>query len=148
MATLTKEENGIIYSEYFNESPSSIWSLTPSDVDCLRFENDGLHILSSDEYVTYTFKEPNSNDNQLNYCLIAEIIHVPITKDDIVVKDNYTDTYYFTDDFCKREGIDYSTTYNDVWITTNEGEVLMDKVDIDKYGYAFYSNSLIIDIYL
>ena len=67
---------------------------------------------------------------------------IPITKNDIVIKDHYTDTYYFTDDFCKRENIDYSTTYNDVWITTDEGEVLMDKVDIDKYGYAFYSNSL------
>lgn len=67
---------------------------------------------------------------------------IPITKDDIVIKDNYTDTYYFTDDFCKKQGIDWATTYVMVWITTDEGEVLIDKIDVDKYGYAFCSNSL------
>lgn len=130
MATLTKEENGIICSEYFNESPSSSWLLTPSEVDCLRFENDGLHILSSDEYVTYTFKEPNSNDNQLNYCLIAEIIHVPITKDDIggiiVFQDNHTYAE------CQTYMADKPSTIQNYGSTVSEG------IDLGKQ-YVEYS---------
>lgn len=77
MSTLTKQTHGIIYSEGFEE-PSLIWSLSPSNLDCLRFEYDGLHILHSKKYVMYTMQE--SDDP---YCLIAEIEHTPIHTDDI-----------------------------------------------------------------
>ena len=52
MATLIKEEEGILYNEYFHENPL-IWSLTPSDTDCLRYGEDGLRILHTKQYVTY-----------------------------------------------------------------------------------------------
>ena len=45
MATFVKEHSGILYDEDFNEN-SLLWTLSPSDEDCLRFEKDGLHILN------------------------------------------------------------------------------------------------------
>lgn len=77
MATLVKEHEGIIYEEDFQEN-SLLWSLTPSDVDCLRFNPDGLRINHNKNYITYTFKEPDEP-----YCLIAEIDHTPLTEEDI-----------------------------------------------------------------
>ena len=77
MATLVKEHEGIIYNENFHEN-SLIWSLSPSSIDCLRFEPDGLHILHSDHYVTYTMKEMEDP-----YCLIMQLEHTPIDEEDI-----------------------------------------------------------------
>ena len=77
MATLIKEHEGLIFEEAFDEN-SLIWSLTPSNVDCLRFEPDGLHILHNSEYITYTMKEMGDE-----YCVVAQIDHTPVTKDDI-----------------------------------------------------------------
>lgn len=77
MSTLIKESHGIIYDENF-QTQSLIWSLSPSDVDCLRFENDGLHILHNNKYITYTMKEYDQP-----YCLLACIEHEPLTDDDI-----------------------------------------------------------------
>ena len=77
MATLTKEHEGIIYNEHFQEN-SLLWSLTPANIDCLRFNQSGLRILHNENYITYTFKEP-----QDEYCLIAEIEHTPLTSEDV-----------------------------------------------------------------
>ena len=77
MATLIKEHEGLIFEETFDEN-SLIWSLTPSNVDCLRFEPDGLHILHNSEYITYTMKEMEGE-----YCVVAQIDHTPVTKNDI-----------------------------------------------------------------
>lgn len=77
MATLIKEHEGIMYEEDFQEN-SLMWSLTPSDIDCLRFNVDGLKINHNENYITYTFKEPDEP-----YCLIAEIEHTPLTEEDI-----------------------------------------------------------------
>lgn len=89
MATLVKEHEGIIYSDTFNES-SLIWSLTPSNVDCLRFDPDGLQILHNSEYVTYTMKELEDS-----YCMIVKLEHTPITEDDIggIIVMSTTDNY-------------------------------------------------------
>ena len=77
MATLVKEHEGIVYNENFREK-SLTWSLSPSSIDCLRFEPDGLHILHSDHYVTYTMKEMEDP-----YCLIMQLEHTPIDEEDI-----------------------------------------------------------------
>ena len=83
MATLTKETGGLIYNEDFQES-SLLWSLTPSDVDCLRFnQNEGLRILHNDNYISYTFRdEPNTNEFR-NYVMLVELDHTPLTEEDI-----------------------------------------------------------------
>lgn len=77
MSTLVKKESGIILDEPFKEN-SLIWTLNPSKVDCLRFEQDGLHILHNSKYVTYLVKELDKS-----YCLIAEIDHKPVSEEDI-----------------------------------------------------------------
>jgi hypothetical protein len=77
MATLTKEHEGRYYREDFHENPG-IWSLTPSDIDCLRNEFDGLHILHNNHYIVYTMREPFEE-----YCLSMRFTHVPITEEDI-----------------------------------------------------------------
>ena len=77
MATLVKEHEGIVYNENFREK-SLTWSLSPSSIDCLRFEPDGLHILHSNHYVTYTMKEMEDP-----YCLIMQLEHTPIDEEDI-----------------------------------------------------------------
>jgi hypothetical protein len=89
MATLIKEEHGLIYDEYFQES-SLIWSLTPSGNDCLRFNPDGLRILHNDHYITYTMKEMEDP-----YCIQAHIDHVPVTEEDIggIIIFSDTNTY-------------------------------------------------------
>ena len=76
MATFVKEHSGILYDEDFNEN-SLLWTLSPSDEDCLRFEKDGLHILYSDQYISYTMKEPETS-----YCVITQLDHVPYNKED------------------------------------------------------------------
>ena len=78
MATLIKQREGILYDEDFSTN-SLLWSLTPSNVDCLRFENDGLHILHNDQYVMYTMTEPLEQ----SYCVIVELEHKPLTTEDI-----------------------------------------------------------------
>lgn len=77
MATLIKEHEGLMLNESFEEA-SLLWNLAPSDVDCLRFNQDGLRILHNSEYTTYTMKEPNGE-----YCAVAQIHHIPVTKDDV-----------------------------------------------------------------
>ena len=88
MATLIKEHEGLIYDERFNEN-SLIWSLTPSNIDCLRFNPDGLHIIHNDHYVSYTMKELLDT-----YCLVTQLDHVPLTEEDIggiiILSDNNT----------------------------------------------------------
>ena len=78
MATIVKESHGILYEEDFREENPLIWSLTPSSCDCLRFENDGLHILHNSNYISYTLKEPEEE-----YCLITRIDHKLYDEDDI-----------------------------------------------------------------
>lgn len=85
MATLIKEEEGILYNEYFHENPL-IWSLTPSETDCLRYGEDGLRILHTNQYVTYMLQEPESRGYDKGkecYCLIMHLDHTPITEEDI-----------------------------------------------------------------
>ena len=77
MSTLIKESHGIIYDENF-QTQSLIWSLSPSDVDCLRFENDGLHILHNKKYVSYTMKEYDDS-----YCMQVCLEHTPLMEEDI-----------------------------------------------------------------
>lgn len=77
MPNLIKEQNGIIYKEEFQEN-SLIWSLSPSDQDCLRFEPDGLHVLYGKKYICYTMQEPDDP-----YCLIMQLEHNPVNKNDI-----------------------------------------------------------------
>ena len=86
MATLVKEDHGLIYEEYFHESPR-YWALTPSNVDCLRFEEDGLHILHNSKYVSYTLKEPEEP-----YCLLMKLTHKPIDEEDIAGLLVFSDT--------------------------------------------------------
>jgi hypothetical protein len=66
---------------------------------------------------------------------------IPITDNDRIDIDD-GGTYYFTDDFCKKQGIDWATTYEMVWVTTIDGEVFLDKIDVDNYGYSFYTYGL------
>lgn len=77
MATLIKEHEGIIYEEYFHENPG-IFTLTPSESDCIEFTRDGLHIKHNNNYVNYMIKEPSDP-----YCMIVRITHRPVTKEDI-----------------------------------------------------------------
>ena len=77
MATLIKQHEGLMFEETFSEN-SLIWSLTPSNVDCLRFDPDGLHILHNSEYITYTMKETEDE-----YCVVVRIDHTPVTEGDI-----------------------------------------------------------------
>lgn len=85
MATLIKEKEGVLYNEYFHENPL-IWSLTPSETDCLRYGEDGLRILHTGQYVTYMLQEPEAKpyaNGKESYCLIMHLSHTPVTEEDI-----------------------------------------------------------------
>lgn len=77
MSTLIKEEEGLIYDEYFH-SNQLLWSLTPSNIPCISFELDGLHIKHNEHYVMYTMKEMEDE-----YCVVTQIQHTPLTEEDI-----------------------------------------------------------------
>lgn len=76
MSKLKQEKNGLIFEDTFPEK-TLLWQLTPSNEDCLRFKQDGLHILHNENYVTYTIPEPQ---NLEEYCAIVHLTH-KITND-------------------------------------------------------------------
>lgn len=78
MSNLLKSQNGLLFYDDFSEK-TLMWTLSPSYVNCLSFGEDGLRILHTTKYVTYTIIEPSIEE----YSCIVELDHIPYNYQDI-----------------------------------------------------------------
>lgn len=78
MAKLNKTNSGLIFHDDFSEQ-TLMWTLSPSDANCLAFGENGLQIKHTKHYVTYTIVEPNLEE----YSCIVHLEHFPINRNDI-----------------------------------------------------------------
>lgn len=78
MSVITKQEQGLLFEDYFTE-PNLAWTLSPSSSNSLRFGDDGLQVVHSDKYVSYTINEPADDE----YAATMEIDHIPYDESDI-----------------------------------------------------------------
>ena len=78
MAKFNKTTDGLIYYDNFTEQ-SLMWTLSPSDANCVRFGEGGLTILHNRRYVTFTIVEPAADE----FTCIVELDHIPVNFDDI-----------------------------------------------------------------
>lgn len=78
MPKITRMNNGLMFYDDFKEK-SLMWTLSPSDADCLAFGEKGLRMLHQTRYCYYTMQEPAAEE----YSCIVELDHVPFNEDDI-----------------------------------------------------------------
>lgn len=78
MAKFNKLQDGLIYYDNFTEQ-SLMWTLSPSDSNCVRFGEGGLTILHNRRYVTFTIVEPAAEE----FSCIVELDHIPVNFEDI-----------------------------------------------------------------
>lgn len=78
MAKFNKTNDGLIFYDDFKEQ-SLMWTLSPSNSNCIRFGESGLTMLHNRMYCTYTIVEPSTEE----YSCIVEIDHIPYNFDDI-----------------------------------------------------------------
>lgn len=78
MPKITKMNNGLMFYDDFKEK-SLMWTLSPSDADCLAFGEKGLRMLHQSRYCYYTMQEPAAEE----YSCIVELDHIPFNEDDI-----------------------------------------------------------------
>lgn len=78
MANLIKTSNGLLFYDDFSTN-TLIWTLSPSDKDCLTFGDDGLKIQHNDSYISYTMVEPEVDE----YSCIVKLDHTPLDEKDI-----------------------------------------------------------------
>ena len=78
MANLNKTNSGLLFFDDFSER-TLMWTLSPSDANCLSFGDAGLKISRTRRYVTYTIVEPSTED----YSCIIKLDHIPANVDDI-----------------------------------------------------------------
>ena len=78
MANLTKTQNGLLFYDDFSEK-TLMWTLSPSDANCLSFGDKGLQMKHNRRYCTYTITEPAVDE----YSCIVKLDHVPFNFDDI-----------------------------------------------------------------
>lgn len=78
MANLNKTQSGLLFFDDFSEK-TLMWTLSPSDANCLSFGDNGLQINHTRRYVTYTIIEPSADE----YSCIVKIDHIPAKLTDI-----------------------------------------------------------------
>ena len=78
MSNLTKTKNGLLFYDNFSEK-SLMWTLSPSDANCLSFGDNGLRMIHNRRYCTYTITEPEVDE----YSCIVKLDHIPFNFDDI-----------------------------------------------------------------
>ena len=78
MAKINKVNNGLIFYEDFSEK-TLLWTLSPSNSDCVSFGENGLQMKHTKDYTTYTIVEPSIDE----YSCIVELDHVPYNLKDI-----------------------------------------------------------------
>lgn len=78
MPAITKQEQGLLFEDNFIE-PNLAWTLSPSFSNSLRFGNDGLQVVHSGNYISYTINEPADDE----YAAVMEIDHIPYDESDI-----------------------------------------------------------------
>ena len=78
MAKLNKVSHGLLYCDNFSEQ-SLMWSLSPSDANCISFGDNGLQIKHNKNYVTYTIVEPSIEE----YSCVVKLEHIPQSYNDI-----------------------------------------------------------------
>jgi hypothetical protein len=70
MSNITKIKSGLLYLDDFKER-SLLWTLSPGDrLEQLEFNDDGLTMHRSSDYLSYTMKEP-----ERDYTCILELDH-------------------------------------------------------------------------
>lgn len=78
MSNITKIKSGLLYLDDFKER-SLLWTLSPGDrLEQLEFNDNGLTMHRSSDYLSYTMKEP-----ERDYTCILELDHVPASKNEI-----------------------------------------------------------------
>lgn len=78
MAKINKTANGLLFFDDFSEK-TLMWTLSPSDANCVSFGDKGLQIKHNRRYATYTIVEPSTDE----YSCIVKLDHVPRNLDDI-----------------------------------------------------------------
>ncbi len=78
MAKLNKTSDGLFFHEDFSEQ-TLLWTLSPSDANCLSFGDKGLQIKHTNHYTMYTIVEPSTEE----YSCVVHLEHVPATMEDI-----------------------------------------------------------------
>lgn len=78
MANLIKSSNGLLFYDDFSEK-TLMWTLSPSDANCLSFGDNGLQLKHNRRYCSYTITEPAVEE----YSCIVKIDHIPLSFDDI-----------------------------------------------------------------
>lgn len=78
MAKLNKTSDGLFFFEDFSEE-TLLWTLSPSDANCLSFGDNGLQMKHHKRYTTYTIVEPSTEE----YSCIVNLDHIPRTVEDI-----------------------------------------------------------------
>lgn len=77
MPKLTKVASGLLFYDDFSEK-TLMWTLSPSDANCLSFGERGLQIKHNKRYVSYTIVEPNLEE----YSCIVHLDHIPVNRND------------------------------------------------------------------
>ena len=78
MARLSKVSDGILFHDDFTD-PTVMWTLSPSDSTSIRYGENGLRIIHSKRYVTFTIPEPSSDE----YSCVVELDHIPFNSVDV-----------------------------------------------------------------
>lgn len=78
MSKINKTNSGLLFFEDFSEQ-TLMWTLSPSNADCLSFGDNGLQMKHNEHYVTYTIAEPSVDE----YSCIVNLDHIPRTAEDI-----------------------------------------------------------------
>lgn len=78
MTNLMKTQNGLLFYDDFSEK-TLMWTLSPSDANCLSFGDKGLRMNHNRRYCSYTITEPAVDE----YSCIVKLDHIPFDFSDI-----------------------------------------------------------------
>lgn len=78
MANLMKTNNGLLFYDDFSEK-TLMWTLSPSDANCLSFGDKGLQMKHNRRYCSYTITEPAVDE----YSCVIKLDHIPFNFSDI-----------------------------------------------------------------
>ena len=78
MSKLNKTSDGLFFFEDFSKE-TLLWTLSPSDANCISFGDNGLQMKHHKRYTTYTIVEPSTEE----YSCVVNIDHIPRTTEDI-----------------------------------------------------------------
>ena len=80
MSNLVKTQDGLLFYDDFSDK-SLMWTLSPSDANCLSFGDNGLRMIHNKKYCSYTITEPAVDE----YSCIVKLDHIPFNFDDKVI---------------------------------------------------------------